>query len=617
MEQFYTFSEQLVCGPFSRDKLLRMIAAAQVSANTPLSQGKGTPWRPLSDYPDLLREARELAGSEMPKNAPPPDQSGAGITFHCPNCSQKYEGDASWLGREVVCRKCQNVFVADDGRHPQPENSSPAESVSPSSGAEIPEGDIICPHCWQKFDSEYLLYIASHPALTGDPLLGSGAMKRFSPSSFNALGQALDPMGAACSELACPRCHLKIPATVIEEPCYYFSLVGAQSSGKSYYLAALLHLLRQKLADQFAYTLVDVDPELNRVLDSYEETIFRSPRRDQVAVLPKTQQTGDDFVDTVLLDNLPVQLPKPFVYEFRSQHSGRGERRRGFNVIFYDNAGEHFQPGADNLTNPGTRHLACSDGIIFIFDPLNDAIMRTRCAPGEPQLASDEHVYEQSKLMSEMIARIRRHRNMSAEEKCSIPLVVAVGKYDAWSSELPRNLAQLNPCDESGGTLNARWRRSLVMDVSFALRELVLQYAPALVHAAEGFFDTVTFIPFSSFGCFSRPGASGQLGVIPAQIAPVWVEEPFLALLAAAGVIEIAPEPSPGIVSPLPVQLVDGFLLFNHPRDGHRVRLPLNYAGVRLHINGQSYGMPSLPGRAADDDTAGGLHDTGTDDLWS
>ena len=54
MESFYTYQDELVRGPFSREKLLRMIAAGHIETRTPLSRGKGTPWRPLADYPELL-----------------------------------------------------------------------------------------------------------------------------------------------------------------------------------------------------------------------------------------------------------------------------------------------------------------------------------------------------------------------------------------------------------------------------------------------------------------------------------------------------------------------------------------------------------------------------------
>ncbi len=601
MSKYYVYTDGVVRGPFVLDQLSSMLNSGQIELSTPISTGKGTPWQTVADRSEVLeaqkqaaqQAATEQAAATPPKTTTEDQQTPAEkIVFYCPACNQKYKGDSSWQGKDIVCLNCNAVFVAGDAALPR-ESAPPAEAnTKENNEPEIDwancDGDVICPHCWQRFNSEQLLYIANHPSLMGDKVLGPTAMKRFAPGKFNALGQALDEMGMICTDVACPRCRLKIPLTVIDEKNFYFSLVGAPSSGKSYYLATLLNIMRRTFANDFACTLLDVDPELNRVLDSYEETIFHSSRRSEVAVLPKTQQTGDDFVNVVELDNVPVHLPKPFVYELKYLSSSEG--KEDCNIIFYDNAGEQFEPGADNMTNPGTRHLACSDGIIFIFDPLNDAIMREKCDPGEPQLQTDKHVYEQTKLLSEMIARIRRHCNLGADTKCSIPLVIAAGKLDAWYDLLGLELGKYEMLDRLPGKLSALWRKNTVMDVSFAVRELMLKYVPELVSIAEGFFENVTFVPFSSFGCLASSASSGQLGVIPEKVNPVWAAEPFFTLLAENNLIDTAPLPA--ATDSMDIKIVDNFLVFDHPADGHPVRLPANYAGAVITIAGKTYQMP-------------------------
>ena len=508
--------------------------------------------------------------------------------FFCPKCNQKFSGDPSWLGQEVVCNSCDAVFIAgsteelacyeDDG-------------ISETLALGDPNGDLICPHCWLRFSSEQLLYIASHPALIGDPVLGPGAMKRFSPTAFNANGQALDAMSYVATEMACPRCRLKIPATVIDEKSLYFSIVGAPSSGKSYYLATLLHSLRKHLASDFACSLIDVDPELNMVLDEYEETLFRNKRSNELAMLPKTEQTGDRFTSTITIDNIQVYLPKPFIFELK--HLSGEDSDRDCNIIFYDNAGEHFAPGSDNANNPGTRHLACSNGIVFIFDPINDALMRKFCNPAEPQLENDAAVTDQTKLLSEMILRLRRHRNMDVNEKCSVPLVIGVCKYDAWKELFEHDLSTLSTLETVENSLTMAWNRNMIMDVSFAMRELLLKHCPSLVNTAEGFFEKVIFVPFSNFGCLASQNEFGNVGVLPSQINPIWTQETFMALMAEYDVITLAPRPAP--TAKLPVQIMQEFIVFKHPVDGHLVRLPYSYSGAVLTIGGETYAMPIHP----------------------
>ncbi|MBO5722777.1 MAG: hypothetical protein J6S19_06650, partial [Lentisphaeria bacterium] len=356
MSKYFIFSAGIVRGPFPLENMALMLADGRISFDTPVSLGKGTPWRTVADHPEIKDAANTLQNkSSSPATVANKQKERNKVIFYCPDCNQKYSGDESWLGRDIVCMACGKVFTAGNQEKKSicppaaAENKAPAAAAEattsnnapdtvvtsiftpgpatvagsiPAAGAETfnwanCDGEILCPHCWQRFNSEQLLYIASHPTLMGDPVLGSNAMQRFSPGKFNALGQALDAMGSVSNDVACPRCHLKIPLTVIDEKNISFSLVGAPSSGKSYYLATLLNVLRRILPEKFACTLLDVYLELNRVLDSYEETLFHSSRRNEVAVLPKTQQTGDDFVNVVTLDNIAVHLPKPFVYEIK------------------------------------------------------------------------------------------------------------------------------------------------------------------------------------------------------------------------------------------------------------------------------------------------------------
>ncbi len=609
MSKYYIFTDGVVRGPFLLENIAMMLSDGRIELATPVSTGKGMPWQTIAERQEILNAEKELRTPQKKVAAEP----GSRTIFYCPKCKQKYEGDSSWLGKDVVCINCNEIFSATDGSTNAAENIKNEENYAATTfdWANC-DGNVICPHCWQRFNSEQLLYIATHPSLMGDPVLGPTAMKRFAPTKFNALGQALDEMSLVSTDVACPRCRLKIPLSVIDEKNFYFSLVGAPSSGKSYYLATLLNNMRRTFSNNFACNLVDVDPELNRVLDSYEETIFRAAKRKEVAVLPKTQQTGDDFVNVVELDNIPVHLPKPFVYELK--HLTSDHQHDDCNIIFYDNAGEQFEPGADNMTNPGTRHLACSDGIIFIFDPLNDALMRKHCNQDEPQLKSDDHVYDQTRLLAEMVFRIRRHRNMNTDAKCSIPLVIATGKFDAWKNVFPRELEKIEMLERQPGRLAASWQRNNIMDVSFELREMLLNIIPELVNTAEGFFENVVFVPFSSFGCLSSRSDSGQLGVIPEQVKPLWAAEPFLWLLNENNIIDSADRPKAD--ETLAVQEIDEFLIFDHPADKHQVRLPANYAGAVLTVNGKKYQLPEFTGSKLNKDIFSST-DKSESDLWN
>ena len=135
-------------------------------------------------------------------------------------------------------------------------------------------GTIVCPHCWGKCSMETILFIAMHPELNGDALLGNDVQQRFLPKYYTSKGTALDAKGMECTDMACPYCHLKIPNAVIDLPSSVFSIVGAPASGKSYFLTSMIWELRKSLPKYFNFSIYDTDPSFNMVLNNYEKILF-------------------------------------------------------------------------------------------------------------------------------------------------------------------------------------------------------------------------------------------------------------------------------------------------------------------------------------------------------
>jgi len=94
-----------------------------------------------------------------------------------------------------------------------------------------------CPCCWQGFAPQESLFIAEDPRLLGDPVAGPTEPIRFLPSRFDLTGAAIDPDGARCTRLACPRCRQEFPRAMIEVPATIASVVGSPGAGKSHLLA--------------------------------------------------------------------------------------------------------------------------------------------------------------------------------------------------------------------------------------------------------------------------------------------------------------------------------------------------------------------------------------------
>ena len=153
-------------------------------------------------------------------------------------------------------------------------------------------------------------------------------------------------------------------------PHHIISIVGDQSAGKSYYLSVLLKMLPTSLYDSFSVVFQDADPAGNALLNEMKQTLFGA-QTPEGARLVKTQLEGGMYVRLPRYGRM-VALPKPFVY---SVASSKDESNRCA-LIFYDNAGEHFQPGRDSAESPGAQHVASSSGIVFLFDPFNSPDFR-------------------------------------------------------------------------------------------------------------------------------------------------------------------------------------------------------------------------------------------------
>lgn len=396
------------------------------------------------------------------------------------------------------------------------------------------QAQLTCPNCWASLHPADLFWVSSHADLRGDPYLGEEALKRFLPSRFDVEGFALDAKGMRCQALACPRCHLLIPRILTEIRPVFVSVLGAPSSGKSYFLAASVWETRKKLRS-FHVTFTDADPVANQIVSAYEQKLFLNERPDQIVAIPKTEQEGELYQLVDYKDRQELYA-RPFVFAMRPTASHvhlREEasvRRESRALCLYDNAGEHFQPTSDSELSPATDHLALSEVSIFVFDPLQHPKFRKLCREysDDPQLRDDFRVYRQDTILLEAAKRIRQKANIPSHERFKKPLVVAVNKYDVWAKLLPNvDLLRLDPyvrLEDGAHALN----RTALEEISDQVEGLLEQTSPEVVAACRSFSDDVLYLPVSPQGCSPERVEGNHLGVRPDDIRPIWAEVPLL-----------------------------------------------------------------------------------------
>ena len=409
----------------------------------------------------------------------------------------------------------------------EPEEPRGQEAEPPVTGMDLNSeyGEYTCPICWFKFDRGDVMNIAIHNSLRGDPILGDEAMQRFHATRFNDRGQSLDAMGLATSDLACPHCRRKLPPGFLDLPHHIFSIVGAPSSGKSYYLSVLIKLLQSTLFQNFGITFRDADPSENVILTQMKTQLFSSSSPED-AFLAKTDLEGALY-ETLPRQGRKVRLPKPFV--FKLSHPAIPES--GFSMVFYDNAGEHFEPTRNSADSPGAQHIAVASGIFFLFDPLHNFEFRAMMkGVTDPQIKT-HRIDQQDVILAETEVRIKSLLGLDSRQRVATPLAVMVGKFDTWATLLGD--APLLPVIQDGQV-----RLDNIKANSARVRELMVRTCPSIVANAEAISSNVCFFAVSPLGCspveFLDREGTPRIGPDPKQLNPRHVEAPTLWVLSQA-----------------------------------------------------------------------------------
>jgi len=410
----------------------------------------------------------------------------------------------------------------------------PAQETRP--GGLLPR--VTCPHCWDQFAPQKLLWVSEHTDLLGDHRLGPEQPQRFLPTRFTITGEALDARGFPCHQLACPNCHLTIPRSLLELEPLFLSIFGAPASGKSYFLAALTWELRKTLPLVFHVGFADADPLFNQQLNEYEESVFSGSSSDEPVPLAnlirKTEEQGDLY-DTVSFGNQTVSYPRPFLFTLQPQPDHRYASKAAQlsrTVCLYDNAGESFQPGKDSAAAPVTRHMAQSRVLFFVFDPTQDARFQRSIGQRSPATTPAMRTMRQELILQEAIARIRRFAGLNQSDRHKRPLVVILTKFDLWWNLLnsdpmpdPWQACTSSDTDDVFYALDS----SAIERQSTLSRQVMLRISPEIVTAAESFAEDVTYVPVTAVGWnVSVDAKSGLPSIRPSEAAPYWVTVPFL-----------------------------------------------------------------------------------------
>lgn len=396
---------------------------------------------------------------------------------------------------------------------------------------------VTCPNCWHKFFPEDVLFIAKHPDLLVDPVVGEQGL-RFIPSRFNVAAEAIDPKGFPTADMACPRCHLAISPMLLEIPPLFISLVGSPASGKSYFLTTMAWELR-RLLPKALLSFSDADPIANSAIHDYEKTLFLNPHPESPTEIRKTQADDPHLYRMSRIGDAVIRFPVPLQFALwpDSQHPMYNQASNiGRIIVLYDNAGEDFLPGAEDRNSAAVQHLAQSQILLVMFDPTQDARVRQLCRQDDPQLTHGARpdaavqVMRQETLLRETAVRIRRIMGIAQDKRINKPLIVVLPKFDVWSdlAEIPFQEEPYVEGDQED--LRLQLNIDVVEEVSERLRQVLRELCPEFVATAEGLSSLVRYIPVSSLGRspeYIQQSQHNFYGIRPGDIKPRWVTVPL------------------------------------------------------------------------------------------
>lgn len=288
---------------------------------------------------------------------------------------------------------------------------------------------LVCPYCFERFLSNNLAFRCINPdpsrcqpeddhelaayerrVVQKLPYVFKPKKQWWEARWWKAPVSAVCKCGVKTSKLTCPYCHNGLPSEFGQFASRTIALVGAKESGKSHYIAVLIHELQHRIGRDFNASLGALD---DRTRDRYKQD-FRRYLYDDRVTIPPTVSARARF-----------DVRYPMVYRFTL-----GRRRplkpKPTSLVFFDTAGEDL--GSYDTTSTEVKYLANSDGIIFLLDPLQIRSVRDRL--GAVANLPSEYT-EPQEIIERVVDFIRASQRLSPKAKIKTPVALAFSKLDA------------------------------------------------------------------------------------------------------------------------------------------------------------------------------------------
>ncbi|MBC8081175.1 MAG: hypothetical protein H7X86_12580 [Gorillibacterium sp.] len=395
--------------------------------------------------------------------------------------------------------------------------------------------DIVCPHCFVKFEPEDVVFRAAHHR-ENDPEYGlqeDAELDRYrSKFNLDTVGEVeaiirpisipeenkiysdkvlvgiTDKYGVLTRKRLCPNCHNELQISAGKVPSNIISIVGATSVGKSVYMTSLIHTLQHVTASNFNAACIPMNADISRRFRTYyEEPIF-----EQGMMLVATQK---------------IEKMEPFIFNFVF----KDDNIAPLTLVFFDVAGEGMTDR--NYMDIYASHIKNSAGILFMIDPLQIKTIRDRLIlnlGGDSGDLAPRHSEPRDVIIT-MFENFIGHQNKS---KTNIPTAMVLTKSDM--------LKHLKEDDGDYINANSNVFRNIVHsqylnlnefeNINGEIRRFIEKVDRPFKDAVDVYFSNAAYFAVSALG--SNPVNKRVEGVV----TPIRVDEPFVWLLHQLEYIE-------------------------------------------------------------------------------
>lgn len=378
--------------------------------------------------------------------------------------------------------------------------------------------DILCPFCFNRWSTKTAAFRCisrddSRCARVPDEPLGRlrGTNAPDEPRVVvrsGKLGQAFSvkagkPVRCDCgspTRPVCPECHSNLPQRFADAPSRSMALIGTKASGKSHFIAVVLHELEHRIGPRFQGSLAALDdPTRDRIDRDLYPRLYKSG-----VVLEATQSVrGNAATREPLVARLTLG-------------------QKSSNLVFFDAAGEDLQ-SLDILEREG-RYITQSDGLILLVDPLQIQAVRDDLEGSVelPDVTADVYA-----MLGRLAGLIRDARGIPANKPIDVPLAITISKIDALRGLLPDTHPVFSLPKHDG-----LFDQTIARNISESLRADAVGWVGERL---DGFLKE-EFSEYAFFGV-SALGESPIGGKLRNGVSPHRVEDPVLWMLDKWGAV--------------------------------------------------------------------------------